>query len=253
MLTSDEIVDGYIGARERSGALYAGPYVYPEDFDGADTLSFNASCPEGLPSAKNRLRISRWKEALPGMSAKHLVLAGPRLDQQVFDAATQVKGLEILVLYQSSVESIESISSASALIGARLKSSKPISNYDPLGQLPNLRSLVLDNPKCLRKIDFMASLSAIEDFSIFYGADSWLTVDSLLPLQGLQRLQRICLSGVKIAEGGLLPLHGLPQLENAILSYVFKVGEFADFLAATPTLRQGSPFRADLIAEFCKG
>ena len=253
MLTSNEIVDGYIGARERSGALHSGPYVYPEDFDGTDTLSFNASCPDGLSSAKNRLRIGRWSEALPCMSAKHLVLAGPRLNQEIFAAATQVKGLEILVVYQSSVESIESISNASTLIGTRLKSSKSISSYDPLGKLHNLRSLTLDNPKGLNKLDFMTSLPAIEDFSIFHSPDSWLTVDSLSPLQGLQRLQRIFLSGVKVSKGGLRPLHGLPRLENAMLSYVFKASEFADFRAATPALRQGSPFKADLIAEFCEG
>ena len=253
MLTSDEIVDGYVGTRERSGALHSGPYVYPEDFDGTETLSFNASCPEGLSSTKNRLRIDRWREALPCMSAKHLVLAGPRLNQAVFDAATQVKGLEILVVYQSSVESIESISNASALIGTRIKSSKPVSSYDPLGQLPHLRSLILDNPKGLSKLDFMTSLPAMEDFSIFHSPDSWLIVDSLSPLQGLQQLQRICLRGVKISKGGLRPLYGLPRLENAMLSYVFKASEFADFRAATPALRQGSPFRADLIAEFCEG
>ena len=253
MLTSDEIVDGYVGTRERSGALHSGPYVYPEDFDGTETLSFNASCPEGLSSTKNRLRIDRWREALPCMSAKHLVLAGPRLNQAVFDAATQVKGLEILVVYQSSVESIESISNASALIGTRIKSSKPVSSYDPLGQLPHLRSLTLDNPIGLGNLDFMTSLSTIEDFSIFHSPDSWLIVDSLSPLQGLQQLQRICLRGVKISKGGLRPLYGLPRLENAMLSYVFKASEFADFRAATPALRQGSPFRADLIAEFCEG
>ncbi|WP_153065435.1 hypothetical protein [Xanthomonas campestris] len=253
MLTSDEIVDGYIGARERSGAFHSGPYVYPEDFHGAETLGFNASCPEGLSSSKNHLRIGRWKEALPCIAAKHLVLAGPRLTQEIFDAATQVKGLEILVVYQSSVENIESISNASALIGARLKSSKSISSYSPLGQLPNLTSLTLDNPKGLSTLDFMTSLSSIQDFSIFHRPDSWLVVDNLLPLQGLQQLQRICLSGVKISKGGLLPLHGLPKLENALLSYVFTAGEFADFRASTPTLRQGSPFRVDLTAEFCAG
>jgi len=117
MLTFDEIVDGYIGARERSGALHSGPYVYPEDFHGTETLSFNAACPEDLSNAKNRLRVGRWREALPCMSARHLVLVGPRLNQEIFDAATQVKGLEILVVYQSSVESTESISDAYALIG----------------------------------------------------------------------------------------------------------------------------------------
>ena len=253
MLTSDEIVDGYIGARERSGALHAGPYVYPDEFDGTETLSFNASAPGGFSSAKNRQRISQWREALPYMSAKNLVLAGPRLNQETFDAATQVKGLEILVVYQSSIESIESISNASALIGTRIKSSKPISSYDPLGQLPNLRSVTLDNPKCLSNLGFMATLLAIEDFSIFHSPDSWLIIDSLSPLQDLQQLQRIILSGVKISKGGLRPLHGLPRLENAMLSYVFKASEFADFRATTPALRQGSPFRADLIAEFCEG
>ncbi|WP_153066221.1 MULTISPECIES: hypothetical protein [Xanthomonas] len=253
MLTSDEVVDGYIGARERSGALQSGPYVYPEDFGGTETLSFNASCPESLSTAKNRVRIGRWREALPCMSAKHLVLAGPRLNQEVFDAATQVKGLEILVVYQSCVESIESISNATSLVATRLKSSKPISSYDSIGQLPSLRSLTLDNPKGLSKLDFMTSLPALEDFSIFHGPDSWLTVDSLSPLQDLKRLQRIFLSGVKVSKGGLCPLHGLPRLENALLSYVFKASEFVDFRAATPALRQGSPFRADLIAEFCDG
>jgi len=253
MLTSDEIVDGYIGARERSGAFHSGPYVYPEDFDGTETLSFNASCPEGLSNARNRLRIGRWREALPCMSAKHLVLAGPRLNQEIFDAATQVKGLEILVVYQSNIESIDSISNAPALVGTRLKSSKPISSYDPLDQLPSLRSLTLDNPKGLSNLDFMTSLHAIEDFSIFHSPDSWLIVDSLSPLQGLQQLQRIFLSGVKISKGSLRPLHGLPRLENVMLSHVFKASEFADLRATTPALRQGSPFREDLIAEFCEG
>ncbi|NJB93260.1 hypothetical protein [Xanthomonas arboricola] len=252
MLTSDEIINGYIGARERSGVLHAGPYIYPEDFAGFETLSFNASAPDGFSATKNRQRIGRWREAFPYMSARHLVLAGPRLDQETFDAAIQVKGLEILVVYQSSIEGIESIPDAAALIGARIRSSKTVLSYEPLSQLPKLRSLTLDNPKRLTKIDFMESLPLVEDFSVFHSPDSWLILDNLSPLKGLSHLQRIFLSGVKISNGGLSPLHGLPRLENAMLSYVFKASEFANFRAATPTLRHGSPFRADLIAEFCE-
>lgn len=253
MLTPNEIVDGYIGARARSGVLHAGPYVYPEDFDRSETLSFNSSFPEGFSSAKRKQRAARWREAFPYMSARNLVLAGRGLDQETFDAATQVKGLEVLVVYQSRIDNIESISNATTLIGIRIKSSKTIASYGPLGRLANLRSLTLDNPKFLSNLDFMQSLPLIADFSIFHDPDSWLVVDSLSPLQKLHHLQRIFLSGVKVADGGLRPLHALPRLENAMLSYVFKASEFADLRASTPSLRLGSPFEAGLIAELCDG
>ncbi|MNM34991.1 hypothetical protein D3C81_456530 [compost metagenome] len=251
MLAPHEVIDGYIGARARAGTLHSAHYVYPEDFDGSGTLAFNSSGPDNISGARRKRRIEQWREAFPSLSAKHVVLAGPRLDQETFDAATKVKGLEILVVYQSSIESIESISNACSLVGARIRSSRKISSYTPLSELPNLRSLTLDNPKSLTSIDFVKSLPLLEDFSIFHTPDSWMLIDSLWPLRCLRHLQRVLVSGVKVSHDGLRPLYGLPLLENAQLSYVFKADEFAELVASTPTLRHGSAFQKHLIAEYC--
>jgi len=253
MLTPDEVIDGYIGARERSGALHASYCSVPDDYDGSGTLGFNASGEDGLSSLKKKRRTEQWTEAFPSLSARYVVLAGRRLDQATFDAATQVKGLEVLVVYQSCIESLGSVANAQSLVGVRVKSSKAISGYSALARLSSLRSLTLDNPKGLTNLEFADALTGLEDLSIFHNPDQWLLLDSLRPLSNLKHLQRLVLSGVKVASDGLKPLHGLPHLQNARLSYVFKASEFTELLSATPSLEYGSAFEKHLIAEYCEG
>ena len=254
MLTPDEVVHGYIGARAAERTFETPYFDDPDDFNGAETLSFNAVGADDMSPSQRRARLVRWQQAFPLLSARHLVLAGRSLDQDTFDCALQVRGLETLVVYQSRIENIDAIARASGLLAVRIKSSRPVQGYEPLGRLPRLKSIVLDNPKNLGSLCFLEHVPQLEELSILHDADRSLVLDSLLPLRSLTRLQRLVLGGAfKVRDGGLSPLHGLPMLENAHIGIYFAEEEFRTLRERTPSLWCGTPFDQGLIAEFAGG
>jgi len=191
MLTPDEVVHGYIGSRQAKRMFDTPYFANPDDFDGTETLGFNAVGADDLSPSQRRARLVRWRQAFPSLSARHLVLAGRSLDQETFDCALQTRGLETLVVYQSRIQNIEAVAQAPALLAVRIKSSKPVQGYEPLGQLPRLKSMVLDNPKNLGSLCFLQHVPQLEELSIFHSADRRLVLESLLPLRSLTRLQRL--------------------------------------------------------------
>ena len=251
MLSPDEVVHGYIGSRALHREFETPYFAEPENFSGIGTLSFNATGADDLSTAQRKARLRRWQEAFPSLSARYLVLAGRHLDQETFDCAVQVKGLEILIVYQSQINCIDAIADASNLLGVQLKSSKAIRSYDPLSGLAKIKSIVLDNPKNIKNLNFLQKIPQLEDFSLRHHADKRLVLDSLLPLKSLNYLQRVELMGdFHMLHSGLSPLYGLSMLENARISYDFKASEYAELRERTPSLWCGSPFDLESIAEF---
>ena len=77
-------------------------------------------------------------------------------------------------------------------------------------------------------------------------------IDDLTPLQGLQKVELLWLIGAKVKQGGLLPLHGLPRLAHLKTALNFRASEFQAIREAMPSLKYGTPFEHDLIAQYCK-
>lgn len=252
MLTDDEVQYGYWGARRLAGLLPTTYYDDPADFVDADGLFFRKAPPLTLSAAQERRRIDRWRDALPQMRIRTVIL-GCRVDQRFFDAVTRVQGLEALDATQTSVTSIDSLKNCEKLKALEFGSRSSVSSLAILGDMAHLTSLRLFNMRASHDLEFARKLAGLEEFGFFWQVgDSTHTVESLEPLSGLEQLQLFWMSGVKVLRDGLLPLARLQHLANLHVSFTFPASEFATLRACIPTLKYGSAFNEGALSEFCK-
>lgn len=253
MLTDQEVRFGYWGARRLAGLLPVTFYDDPSDLMDADSLFFRKSPASTLTPAQERKRANRWRDALPHMKLKTVIL-GARVDQGFFDAVTKISTLEALDATQSTVTSIDSLGNCENLTALEFGSRSPVAGLGVLGDLPNLKHLRLFNMRASHDLEFARRLEGLEEFGLIWQVgDSTQTLDSLAPLSGLERLQLVWLSGVKVLRDGLLPLAKLTHLTTLHASFYFPASHFAALREALPSLKYGSPFDEEAICEYCRG
>lgn len=247
-IPDDEPQMGYWGSRrlaERPSAI-----TRPDEFTGGDELIL-ACTQTGLPATEQRKLVKTWCALLPQLQLKTLVFAS-KVNQELFDAATQVKGLDALKIKWSSIQSVESAADCTALTVLDIGSSPSLTGLAHLSRLPNLKVLLIENVKEAQDLSFAADLDGLVEFGASGSMWSEQKIDSLRPLGSLQELQILWLMNSKVLNDGLAPLHTLPRLTTLHCAFNFRASEFAALRAAAPSLKFGSPFEYRLIEQYCK-
>jgi hypothetical protein len=220
MLNNEEVRHGYWGARRLAGDLPDTYYAEPSDFPGGDALCLFRSPPLTLSPAQEKRRIERWREALPEMKIKTMILAC-RTHQALFDSATRIAGLEAFEVKNSSVTSIASLENCRELKAFEFGSRQPVSDLKPLRALKKLASLRLFHMREMANLDSISQLHSLEEFGLLWQSiDLVQTVESLEPLASLQKLQLLWLD-VRVRHKGLTPLHALKNLVNLQVLYTY--------------------------------
>jgi len=251
MLTNEELKHGYWGARRLAGALPDIPVVHPDEFKGGDTLVL-ACTQTNLATSEQRRLVKAWCVSLPQLKLKTLMFT-TKVNQELFDAAVQVKGLDALSIKWSSIKSISSIVDCASLTALNLGSSPSLTGLDHLTGLARLRSLCIENVREAQDLAFVQGLHGLEEFGASGSMWTDLKIESLWPLNQMHGLELLWLVGAKVLRDGLLPLHGLRSLTTLNCAYNFRGSEFAALRAATPSLRFGSPFEHEMIEQYCPG
>jgi len=251
MLSSEELRHGYWGARRLAGDFPDTPVVHPDEFKGADTLVL-ACTQTSLTTTEQRKLVKAWCALLPQLPLKTLMFT-TKVNQELFDAATRIKGLDALNIKWSSIKSISSIADCGSLTALNLGSSPSLTGLDHLTSLARLRSLCIENVREAQDLAFVQGLTGLEEFGASGSMWTDLKIESLWPLKEMHSLELLWLIGAKVLKDGLLPLHGLESLTTLNCAYHFRGSEFAALRAATPTLRFGSPFEHEMIEQYCPG
>jgi hypothetical protein len=251
MLTSEELQHGYWGSRRRAGSFPASSITHPDEFDGSDILSV-ACTQTSLPAAEQRKLVKAWCTLLPQLELKTLIFSS-KVNQNLFDAATQIKGLSALSIKWSGIKSIASVTDCKSLAVLDIGSSPSLTDLNYLSQLTQLRSLLVENVKEAHDLSFAGTLVGLEEFGACGSMWTNLKIDNLWPLRGLQNLELLWLTSAKVLNDGLLPLHGLTRLTNLRCAFDFHASEFVALRAAVASLKFGSPFEHALIEQYCKG
>lgn len=205
----------------------------------------------GLAAAEQRKLVKAWCGLLPQLQLKTLIFS-TKVNQELFDAATQVKGLDALDIKWSNIKSIASVTDCKSLTVLEIGSSPSLTGLMCLAQLPRLRVLHVENVKESQDLAFAASLTGLEEFGAAGGMWNDLKIESLWPLKDLQKLEILSLVSAKVLKDGFVPLYGLRRLTTLKCAYYFRASEFAALRAAVPSLRFGSPFEHELIKRYCK-
>ena len=251
MLSDEALKNGYWGARRLAGDFPETAVVRPEEFKGGDTLVL-ACTQTSLTASEQRKLVKAWCASLPQLELKTLVFT-TKINQELFDAAVQIKGLGALSIKWSSIKSISPIADCASLGALNLGSSPSLTGLDRLQSLPRLRSLCIENVREAQDLAFVQGLPDLEEFGASGSMWEDLKIRNLWPLKEMHDLELLWLVGAKVLEDGLLPLHGLRSLTTLHCAYNFRGSEFAALRAATPSLRFGSPFEHEMIEQYCPG
>ncbi len=237
-------------SRELEGKSASAWGLTPERFANIEVLSL-ACTQTSLPATAQRKLVDAWCELLPRLKLKSLHFT-TKATQSMLDAAARIEGLEHLHVKWSGARSAESLAHCGSLVRLEVGSSPSLCGLATLQRLENLKCLRLENIREARDLGFVRGLPALEELSVSGSMWTDQHVDDLWPLQELRELRTLYLIGTRIGRDGLTPLHALPRLETLMASFYFRASEFAALRAAVPTLKHGSPFESDLIAQYCK-
>ena len=142
MLSPEELQSGYFGSRQLAG-VFPTPISELAAYNQEEILSL--SCTQLNLSATMQKKVVReWVAALPKLPIKHL-LFWSKVDQELFDAAVQIPGLESLYIKWSSIKSIEAIKQCKTLKALHIGSSPSLTGLNNLRELGALFSLTLEN------------------------------------------------------------------------------------------------------------
>lgn len=249
MLSTDEVQKGYWGSRRVAGALPSESITHPDQL-APDADALILACTQTRLSASEQRKLVRtWCALLPQLPLKTLMFT-TKVNQELFDAATRIKGLQALSIKWSSIRSVASVAECQSLVALDIGSSPSMTGLPHLARLPMLRSLRLENVREAADLSFVEGLTDLQEFGASGSMWTDLKIDSLWPLKDMHGLELLWLTGARVMNDGLVPLHGLRSLTTLHCAYNFRASEFAALRAATPSLKYGSPFEQQLIEKY---
>lgn len=250
MLSSEELQNGFWGSRRLGGLFPATSIMRPDEFIEADTLSL-ACTQTNLPSAEQRKLVKAWCALLPQLKIKTLIFTS-KVNQELFDAATQIDGLRALSIKWSSIKSISSIADCHSLNALQIGSSPALAGLNHLSQLSQIRFLLVENVKEAQDLSFVSGLKKLEELGVSGSMWTDQKIDNLWPLRDLQNLELLWLVSAKVLQDGFLPLHGLSRLTTLKCAFNFRASDFYALREAVPSLKFGSPFEHECIKRYCR-
>lgn len=236
-MNEEQLRYGYWPSRELAGR-FPPAIRYPGQYDGAHILSLACTQTALAPSAQRRL-VREWCDLLPTLGVRTLLFRS-RVNQDLFEAAVRIEGLEALFIKWSSIKAIDSIRRSTALQSLYIGDSPSLVGLRYLAELPLLRHLFVSGVREASDLGFAERLTGLEEFGIS-GGGTKQRIDSLRPLGNLRALRLLWLVNIRVMDEGLMPLHGLQGLQSLRTSMGPENPEVAALRAAVPGLTRFQP------------
>lgn len=213
----------------------------PEDYDGGERLSLSITQTELKPAAQRAL-VRRWCELLPTLGNVRVLWFHSKVSQEMFEAACAMPGLTGLYVKWGSIVSLAPLVALRRLSHFHLGGAPSAEPLEALAGLPDLVDLELGNVRAAGDLRFLHALPQLRALSVTGDTNSGkdLKIDTLAPIAGLVRLERLVLRAVQVADGSLAPLAGLPSLKHLVLGNGFPRDEFARLAGRRPDLASES-------------
>ncbi len=207
----------------------------PEEYDGSDRLSLVCTQTDLSATAQKKL-LRSWCELLPTLTEVRYLWFNSRVNQELFDAATQMPHLEGLYIKWSGIKSIESISNLKSLQALHIGSSPSLQPLEALSSLANLQWLELENIRAAHNLSFVRKLPQLRGLGVSGDSNSlkYLKVKTLEPLECLQNLEWLSLSTLTVSDEQLNPISKLSNLKYLLLSNRFAMDEVAKLSGLMP-------------------
>jgi hypothetical protein len=155
--------------------------------------------------------------------------------QRLFDAACQMRNLDVLWIHWSSVKDLTPLCRVKSLRFLNIGSSPQIRSIDPLAAMTGLKWLQLENLKLITDLGPLAGLDGLDGLG--FSGSPWVTqkVHTLKPLAGLTALNWLYLFNLRSLDESLRPLEPLSSLVSlTVRKDMFPIEELAWVCARFP-------------------
>ena len=142
--------------------------------------------------------------------------------------------LERLVIHELRAADLTSLAPLGRLRSLAVAGSPKLRSLAGLEQLAELEELILFDNCNFDDLTPIQGLGRLTTLCLEGGFSKMLRLSSLSPLAGLDRLRRLRLASVRIADRSLRPLHGLSGLREVFVAHNFPKPELRALAAALP-------------------
>jgi hypothetical protein len=174
----------------------------------------------------------RLKEVRSGIRADRAKVVGlRRADLDRLAALLQTKAL---ALYDMQVEDLSPLRHIQGLEWLSLTWNTKVTSLAPLAALRGLRRLSISDTPKVRDLEPLGALTDLAALNYSGGIWNRATAETLEPLAGLESLEELVLTNIKVVEDGLRPLARCRNLRALELSNQFETAEYAYLSVALP-------------------
>jgi hypothetical protein len=174
-------------------------------------------------------RVAELRESLHANSA-YVVGARQRHLEQL-SRVLQVKALSFKDLQ---AEDLSPLHRVQGLEWLSITWNTKLSSLEPLATLRGLTRLSISDAPKVRDLDPIGNLTSLVALNYSGGVWNKATAATLAPIARLEALEELCLTNLKILDGGLRPLAACRGLRRIELSNQFETADYAYLSVALP-------------------
>jgi len=214
------------------------------EYAGEEKLTINCTqLGPAYKSSKEKKRVlTEWCEFLIGNPKAFKVLKfGTRMPQELFDAACHQQNLEHLEIKWGIYKDLSAIQNLKKLNLLYIGSGAGVESVRPIGKLPSVIGLYLENFQKIRDYSDLTPLSKLESLTICGDGTSpqYIKVDSIEFLRQMPQLRYLRLLTIRLQNKDYSPILDLEDLEHLTLRTHRDVKKIYDDLSRLPKLKWG--------------
>ena len=214
------------------------------EYAGQEKLTINCTQlgPAYKASKEKKRVLIEWCEYLVENPKAFKVLKfGTRMPQELFDAACHQQDLQHLEIKWGAYKDLSAIQNLNKLNLLYIGSGAGVESVRPIGKLPNLIGLYVENFQKIRDYSDLTLLSRLESLTICGDGMSpqYIKVDSIDFLRQMPQLRYLRLLTIRLQNKDYSPILDLPQLEHLSLRTHRDVKKIYDDLCRLPKLKWG--------------
>jgi hypothetical protein len=183
--------------------------------------------------------VKLWCNELPKLTSVRYLWFCSRVNQEIFDAACEMQGLEGLYIKWSGIKSVDSLLKLRNLRHLHIGSSGQIENIKVFRNIDYLTTLNLQQ---LNKVTDFTDISGMTNLNgLGIDGSIWTSqkIDSLRPIEKLVGLKYLTLTNTRIKDKSFTPILNLKELVRFNSSWNYPETEF-EKLKTLPKLKFGN-------------
>lgn len=204
---------------------------HPHEYDGGEVLRLSWDL-GAVSAAEKKKVLAAWIELLPTLTRVRQLHLWSHVSQPLFDAACGMRGLQLLRIKWSGIQSLDRIAGLASLEALSIGSSTKVQSIEPLASLPSLRVLELENFKRVSDFSVLARMQQLRSLAIVGSMWSRQAVDSLEPFAAMTGLESLAVDTFRVTS--LRPLASLRNLKELGLGGRMPYQEYAWLAAKLP-------------------